>query len=338
MDIIVLLVAGFFLFNLVHESGHYFAHRITGVKMGIYHLGVGPRIREWTDGSGGQIRLGLIPVASVEYDPEAFKAAPPLRRALIAACGPLANFMLMFVLFLVAHVFFPVSPTAVIDVVDDQRPAALAGLKSGDRILAVDGVETDDWQDVGLRLAGRIGDTGTLSIQVEREKESLQASIPITNWQSQRVWIDVFDELGIQPHRATTAERRGGIGGLITALVDCVRMGFSSVMAGFDILFGDMSVANFTGGLQTTQLGVPSDGLAFEHYLLLLGLFSFVFGMINSLPGPIVDGLDVIRGVYDWVRGRPLGDESARIWLFVGILFSFGLIPIIVVHEIIRFS
>ena len=343
MDLIILLVAGIFLFNYVHELGHFIAARAAGVGVGTFFLGFGPRVGEVTGRDGARYRFGMIPGASVKFAPGAFGAASPPRRILVAASGPLANFALTFLLFAAAYVLYPATPPPpVIEVVNPQAAAAAAGLQSGDRIVAVDGVDTRDWQDVGLAVLGRIGDTGDLRVSVSRNGESTDHAIPVQRWQSDRAWIDVFGDLGIRPLPPSPQEGaepgRGVLASVAVALVDTVRMGLSSAAAGFRIVFGDMSVLNFGGGLQTTQLGVEAGNLTLVDYLLILGLFSMCFGIINSLPGPIVDGLDVIEGVAEWITRRPLPETAGRVLFVVGTILAFGPIPICIVHELIRLT
>ena len=341
MDLIILLVAGIIVFNYVHESGHFIAARLTGVKVGTFFLGFGPRVGERTGRDGAKFRFGVIPGASLQFAPKAFAAAPPLRRVLVAASGPLANFALTFLLFAAAYILYPATPLSpVIEVADRQGPAATSGLQSGDRIVAVDGVQTEDWQDVGRALLDRVGDSGVLSIAVNRNGESVDHAIPVQEWQSDRARIDVFDDLGIQPIAPSPQEEaergRGPPSSVAAALVDTVQMGLSSAAAGFKVVFGGMSVLNFGGGLQTTQLGVDAGNLALVDYLLILGLFSMCFGIINSLPGPIVDGLDVIKGVVEWIARTPLPAAADKALFIVGTILAFGPIPVCIVHELIR--
>lgn len=343
MDLIILLIAGIFLFNYVHEWGHFIAARLTGVRVGTFFLGFGPRIGERTGRDGAKYRFGIIPGASVQFAPKAFGSAPPLRRIMVAAAGPLANFALTFLLFAAAYVLYPTTPApAVIEVVDEQGPAAASGLQSGDRIVAVDGVNTGHWQDVGRALLDRVGDSGVLRIAVSRSGESMDHAIPIQRWQSGRARIDVFDGLGIRraalPALEEADSSRGVPASVAAALADTVRMGMSSAAAGFKMVFGSMSVLNFGGGLQATQLGVEAGNLTLGDYLLILGLFSMCFGIINSLPGPIVDGLDVIRGAVEWIAQKPLSETAGKVLLVAGTIVAFGPIPICIVHELIRLT
>ena len=103
----------------VHELGHYFMARLTGLKVEVFSIGLGPEIVGRTDRAGTRWKLGIVPLGGYirmfggesgpRHDgtpPAEAKGAPrPLlfeeaslgRRAAVAAAGPAANFALSFV-------------------------------------------------------------------------------------------------------------------------------------------------------------------------------------------------------------------------------------------------
>ena len=339
MDVLIVFLISVVAFNYVHELGHLAAARLAGVRVNQMFYGVGP-ILHTSSGRDGMERLyGLIPVASVRFDPDSFDSATPWRRLVAASGGPLANFGCTFLLFACAYLAFSTPPAAVLDVVDENGMAATAGLRDGDRIVGIDGADTATWGDVGLGLLARTGDTGTIDLRVLRRGEVLDYAIPIERWQSDAVWVDAFASLGIT--RATTPEGGGSDNPLTAvgmALVDSVELGFSTAANGFKMLFGTISVLNFGGGLQLAQLGLDPANLDVGAYLMLLGLFSLAFGIINLLPGPIVDGLAMVTAAAEGVARRPI-PKSARKWVFVvGSILAFGPIPLCIAHDLIRFA
>ena len=339
MEVLILFLISAVVFNYVHELGHLAAARLAGVRVNQMYYGVGPILHTSSGRDGMESLVGLIPVASVRFDPKSYDSATPWRRLLAASGGPLANFGCTFLLFACAYLAFSPPPAAVLDVVDENGIAATAGLHDGDQIIAIDGSDTETWRDVGLGLLARAGDTGTIDLRVLRHDEVLDFAIPIERWQSDAVWINAFASLGIT--RATTAEeeeRGNPLAAVGMALVDSVELGFSTAANGFRMLFGTISVLNFGGGLQLTQLGLDPANLDVGAYLMLLGLFSLAFGIINLLPGPVVDGLAMVTAAAEGIARRPI-PESARKWVFaVGTILAFGPIPLVIVHDLLRFA
>ena len=115
-------------------------------------------------------------------------------------------------------------------------------------------------------------------------------------------------------------------------------MGLSTAANGIKMLFGTISVLNFGGGLQVAQLGVDSENLNVGDWLRLAGLFSLAFGIINLLPGPIVDGLAMLTAAAEWIAQRPIPDAAGRVVFIVGAIIAFGPIPLCIVHDLIRFT
>ena len=152
----------------IHELGHYLAARWRGVHVEAFSIGFGRAIARWTDRRGTVWKLAWLPLGGYvklhgqerpeDVSPEVRAGWLPGRtfheksvgsRAIVVAAGPVANFLLAAVLFalLFGTVGRPVSVPVVGEVVAD-GPAATAGLRSGDRIEAIDGVAVGRFEDI----------------------------------------------------------------------------------------------------------------------------------------------------------------------------------------------
>lgn len=338
MEVLILFFIGAVVFNYIHEYGHFLAARLVKIKVSKAYWGVGPIFRRTTGREETEFLYGPFPVASVHFDVDSYRSANPIRRLIAAAGGPFMNFVATFLLFATAYLLYPSSHPPVIEVLERQGVAATAGLQSGDRILAVDGTETDRWQDVGTVLLKRVGSTGTLNLTVGRGDARHDYKIPIREWQASQALVNVFDSLGLRPRLADSTGDSNPVADVVMALADTVELGLSTAEAGVKMVFGSMSILNWGGALQTMQLGLDDYNLNFGDYLRLLGLFSMGFGIVNLLPGPILDGLAIVSAVTEWVTRRPIPSGAEIPMLVVGTIFSFGLIPVCIVHDVVRFT
>ncbi|MEJ2372843.1 MAG: site-2 protease family protein, partial [Sulfurimonas sp.] len=141
-----------------HELGHYAAARLMGVYVEVFSIGFGKRvatIKKWgTEWSialiplGGYVRMkgqdDLDPTKK-SFDPDSYNSKTPLQKIFILFAGPLANFVLAFILFFVIALITPYKLSSIIgdtqylspiigEVIDDS-PAKQAGLKSQDEII-----------------------------------------------------------------------------------------------------------------------------------------------------------------------------------------------------------
>ena len=162
-----------------HEFGHFWVARRCGVKVLRFSIGFGRPLwtRHGKDGTeyvvaalplGGYVRMldereDHVPAHQLD---QAFNRKPVLQRMAIVAAGPLANLLLAFALLWAMLVigrpdYAPVVGKAA-------SIAAEAGLRSGDRILAVGDRETPTWSEAGMALTVAVLDRTPVALRVQR--------------------------------------------------------------------------------------------------------------------------------------------------------------------------
>ncbi|GAB4390725.1 RIP metalloprotease RseP [Albidovulum sp.] len=164
---VVSFVAALSVIVAVHEYGHYIVGRWSGIRAEVFSIGFGPRLWSRTDRRGTRWQIAAIPLggyvkflgdanaASAGVDEAAMASlseaerrqtmhgAPLWARAATVAAGPVANFLLSILIFtaMVAVTGLPLDKPTV----GALRPMPVeTGLAPGDRILAVEGIETPD--------------------------------------------------------------------------------------------------------------------------------------------------------------------------------------------------
>lgn len=183
MVTIVSFVVVIGLLILIHEAGHFVIARLTGVGVERFSIGFGPVLLRWR-GRDTEYCLSAIPMGgyvkmmgeesplegggAAEYDAaKAFALKPLWARFLIVFAGPGMNFVLAaaILVVLLMAVGSPVSPPVLGHVVVD-GPAAQAGLRTGDRVVAVDGKPVSNWEeDLAPAISGADGRPLTLSVR-----------------------------------------------------------------------------------------------------------------------------------------------------------------------------
>ena len=198
----------------IHEFGHYWVARKLGVKVLVYSIGFGPTLLKWqSKKSGIQYQLSALPLGGyvkmlderegnvAEKDlPYAFNRQSPWKRIAIVAAGPVIN--LLFAVFLFWILFLPAQEqlNTRIGKILPNTPAAQVDLKVGDKIVMVDGKTTPTWEKLNYALVSRVGETGHVSIVVDRAGTEKQVNLNIQNFikdQSQ----SPLDVLGFLPYR-----------------------------------------------------------------------------------------------------------------------------------------
>ncbi|WP_404481961.1 RIP metalloprotease RseP [Novosphingobium sp. BL-52-GroH] len=184
---------------LIHELGHYLVGRLFGVKAEAFSIGFGKELAGWTDKRGTRWKLSALPLGGYvqffgDMNPssapsprddgltpqersQTFHAKPLWQRALIVLAGPMTNLLLCVAIFAGFYgVYGRLVADAEISGFSQNSAAQKAGLRLGDRIVAIDGEKVESATEIGdhtLYFPGK-----TLSIAVEREGRTLV--VPVT--------------------------------------------------------------------------------------------------------------------------------------------------------------
>ena len=230
MEILKVIIAGAFVLGilvLLHEWGHFIAAKLCGVRVDVFSIGFGPRIwgvkRGDTDYRlsalplGGYVRMaGDNPVEERTGAPYEFLSRPRWQRFIVAVAGPIMNIIVTFAIFwgMYAIKGKPVDPAelqpAVVAALP-ANPASPSGIKPGDRIVQVNGINTPTWVSVSDVLES-IAPGGAISMVVESDgsRQKLSATAPARDASYSPItgypqYAPVLDE--IQP--ASPAQKAG---------------------------------------------------------------------------------------------------------------------------------
>jgi regulator of sigma E protease len=203
---------------VVHELGHFLMARLAGVGVERFSIGFGPVLWRFR-GKETEYCVSAIPMGGYvkmmgddenpleggktsTIDPaKAFNGKPLAARFLIVFAGPAMNFVLAAV---IAGLMFmlvgrPVAP-ALVGRVTDGSPAAQAGLKTGDRLVAIDGKPVQYWEDLARIVQAARG----RALQVTAQGPAGERTVALTPAQTKRK--DLFGdeqtvwEIGASPY------------------------------------------------------------------------------------------------------------------------------------------
>ncbi len=185
----------------VHELGHFLAARACGVRVLKFSLGFGSpigfgsfRMRWVRSGTeyvvawfplGGFVKMLGEPMPGAEPEPAVLDARPDeylsakntWQKLLITFAGPAMNLALpVFAFMLVLWIGVP-RATNVVGMVERGSPAAVAGVRAGDRLIAVDGVPVSWWYQAREAIAESGGDA--IRLDVERAGEKQRFEVPL---------------------------------------------------------------------------------------------------------------------------------------------------------------
>ncbi|MGH1461685.1 MAG: sigma E protease regulator RseP [Neptuniibacter sp.] len=200
----------------IHEWGHFYVARRCGVRVLRFSVGFGKAIYTWKDKLGTEYAIASIPLGGYvkmlderegEVEPSeqhlAFNRKPVFQRILIVAAGPVVN--LLFAV-LAYWFMYGMGVTAPVPVIGDIKPASLvslANIPKNSEIISIDGYTTLSWDEVNLRLASRVGESGLLTIQVKEKGTTLVSdyALKLNSWKVDLENQSPVSALGILPWR-----------------------------------------------------------------------------------------------------------------------------------------
>ncbi len=197
----------------VHEFGHFWVARKLGVKVLRFSIGFGKPIWKWQKNPdateyvvaavplGGYVKMldereGDVPKHEL---PLAFNRQPVGSRIAIVAAGPLFNFAFAILAYWLVFVLGVEGIKPVIDEVEPDSPAAIAGLRHGDQIVSVDGDATPTWGSFMQALLYKAvkGESVTLLVRDSQGLERhLALSLPVIGEESGSP--DLAKEIGVK--------------------------------------------------------------------------------------------------------------------------------------------
>ena len=329
---------------MIHEFGHLFASRLTGVQVTKMVIGAGPTVLRWRDNFTSYALAALPLGAFCDIDKDHCRSQAGFKQTVVALGGSTLNFLTAFLVLLAVAPFD--SDTRPVVQIQPGSPAHLAGLQNQDVIVSVDGVSVSDWQNVGTRLLYRVGDSGELEFITERDGRHFDHRIPIERWESDTRQIDMLRNLGIRHADEPVLAQQTEFAKLGNVVTDTATFMWSMVVSGIKMILGEMSILNYFSGTlflsmlgeDTTNLLTSSDrqALTWITWAKFFALLTIGLGIINLLTGPLVDGSNAISGLCSMLKSSPISDRSDKAITIFGAIPGWGPLFLCIGYEINR--
>jgi regulator of sigma E protease len=345
----LLVFAGFCLLIMLHEAGHFFAAKATGMRVERFFLFFGPTIFSFKRGEteygvkaiplGGYVKItGMNPEEELpaEVAPRAYYRQPVWKRIVVIGAGPAVNIALAFAIFF--FVFFA-NAQKVQQSVGEVIPGTPAAktLKAGDKILAVDG-RTFPGLDRETRLEGfrdQISSHDCAGAQVDGCLAAAPVALRIAR-KGKVETIHVRPEYDKASERALVGFSYGvepttiGVGAAANRAWDSMWLVVRKTGSIFSRIFESEQRKQISGIVGVSDVAHETIDVGVFPSLLLLGLVSLSLGLINLLPFLPLDGGHIFWSLVEKVRGRPVSlrvMERATVigFALVAMLFFIGL-------------
>jgi regulator of sigma E protease len=342
-----------------HELGHYLVGRWCGVKIDTFSLGFGPELAHRIDSHGTRWRIGALPlggyvkfygdanVASVEsgaplgVDRSVTLSGQPVgKRAAIVAAGPIANFLLAFVIFTGMFMMFGrVEHEARISRVEPDSSAAAAGFQAGDLIRSIDGEPIVSFE--GLQASTLMSTGLPMTFVVDRDGREVQlTATPRVTVVDQGVFgkrrmghlglASSADPKDVKLMRCGPLECAGWGAGQVWFIVKASTAYVVGLFAGRE------STDQVSGLIGAAQMAGELAKISLWELFSLAAWFSVSVGFMNLLPIPLLDGGHLVFYAFEAVLGRPVSERMQEIGMRIGIALVALLLVFTTSHDILR--
>jgi regulator of sigma E protease len=341
----VVLVFGLVIF--VHELGHFAVAKLSGVKVLEFSLGMGPKLFGYK-GKETEYMLRALPVGGMCVmvgEPDGlsngskpcdefkrYDRQPPRVRAAITAAGPVMNFVLSLVLFVLIYSILGI-PSGYSNLIQDVAPdgaAESAGILPGDRIVSVDGAAVDDWDDLLLAIQEHPG--GEMGLVVERDGKTWSASVePRMDPETGRKMIGIVTGPGaliwrnLSPGEGIAAGVRQTWATFVV-IVQSLRQMFS----------GGMSIQDLSGPVGIVQTIAQTAREGMVSLIFLTAFLSVNIGICNLLPIPALDGGRLLFILIEKIIRRPVNPRKEGMIHFAGLVLLLALMVVITCFDVLR--
>jgi regulator of sigma E protease len=343
---------------VLHEYGHFLVARRNGVRVTDFAMGFGPTLLKWTSPRSGTVyRLNAFPIGGycqmkgedgksneaeqqrearttgAVYDKDNFQAKSPLQRLAIVVAGPVANFIVALALFFGGALLFGVpgnSPTTVIYQLSPGFPAEKAGMRSGDRIVSIDGRSMQD----GNVLVDVIHASAGKQLHVVFERDGHQRALDLTPVSSPSPGGGKQEgHLGFVPlpatHRVGVADAWTWGWNQFTGVIGATLGSLGALIAHPAAVAGQ-----FQGPIGIARVSVQAQQFGPYVFLSLAGMVSISLGIFNLLPIPALDGGRAVFILVEMLRGRPVDPEREALVHVGGFAVLIALMLAVSFHDV----
>lgn len=349
--LLLLFILGIII--LVHEFGHFIWAKTFGVHIYEFSIGMGPLLHTHKgkkDGINYNIRAipigGFVSMAGEVYDSgEVDENNKKIKkdklmcnkkwwqRLIILVAGVVNNFILAIVILFIYTLIWgggAITPK-VLNVVED-KPAAVAGLKSGDIITNINGYNVSSWDKAQIILYYKnTNEYYTFEVKhTDGTKEEIKIKPEIIKDEETGAESKLF---GIQIDAEDTSN-------VFKSFVYSIRK-FNSIISSmvytiWGLISGKIGLSALSGPVGIYEVVGETINYGINYFLYILAFLSINVGFINILPFPAFDGGHVLFLIIEKIKGSPVNAKIENTCHLIGFILVFLLMIVVTISDIIK--
>lgn len=222
--------------------------------------------------------------------------------------------------------------------VSEEGAGYSAGLRDGDRLLAIDAVDIRSIETFVERIATSPG----VSVDLLVERESGQQLIQVVPRLVERDGEQV-GQLGVQlssvgryPEALLRTVDYGPLGAIARAADETVETSAFVLESIGKLLMGELSPKNLSGPITIAKVAGDTAKSGFDNFIRFIAILSIMLGVMNLLPIPVLDGGHLVYYLIEIVKGSPVSDSVQLVGYKVGFFMLMGLMVFATYNDVMR--
>ena len=322
----------------IHEMGHYWVARKSGVVVEVFSIGFGPELFARVDKQGTRWRIAALPLGGYvkmhgdadeastkkseeNIDPKkSFHNKSIRQRSIILFAGPAANFIFSIILLVFINCFYGfTSTTPIISEIEKNMPADLSGLKVGDTILKINEENISDFS----QLRSIISSNKNVKVTFSRNDK-----IMVTNIKT------LSGKIGI---KGTIETRKLNIvSSCITSVQQFYNFIKMTLIGIYEMISGQRGAEDLGGPIRIAELSGDFWSKGIQSTLWFMMIISLNLGLINLFPIPMLDGGHLLLNFIEFVKGSPLNKKSLELLHMIGLVLLLSLMVFATYNDVLR--
>lgn len=345
----------------VHELGHYLVARFCGVRVEIFSIGFGRELFGFHDSHGTRWKICLIPLGGYvqmfgDADPTsstaktekmavlsdndkrtAFYYKAVWQRALIVAAGPFINFL--YAIIVLSGLFMGqgqmYSPAEIGGLVEN-GPAAKAGFEIGDRIVSVNGIRLERFQELQREINVNLGAKMTFVIERKGTQQTLTASPEVIEQKDNFGFKHMIGRLGILSTPKAEIKKHTPVSAVKAALNETWSMSVSTLKAMGQMITGTRSADELGGVIRIGAYAKEFSDAGLLSLLMFSALISVNLGLINLFPIPLLDGGHLVFYAYEAIFRKPMPEKVRMAGIRIGYILVVTLMIYATLNDLLQ--
>lgn len=331
---ILLAILAFGVLIFVHELGHFSLAKINGVIVEEFAIGMGPKLFGFTKGEtlysirilpiGGYVKM--LGENEDSENPKAFNNKNPLQRISIIIAGPLMNFIVAIILFVIITLSVGAIRTLTVNSVLDNSPAKEAGIIAGDKIVRINGEKVNMLEELTEKLVKSKGES--VSVEVLRNGDIVKFNIkPAKGQENGDYYLGVNMDIIKNPTLFQAFDRA----------VDQVNYMLKLIIGFFGTLFQGKTDLNDVGGpVSIIKVSVAQAQMGILNLMYFTAVMSVQLGFFNIIPFPALDGGYFLLYLIELITRKKPNPRVVQSLVTIGFLLLMGLMVLVTLKDIIN--